>query len=158
MKDGILQADSYDFGQYKDGSVATTATSLDGKFAPGFDPTPYDFTWIRYNRLDEAGGRYFVKVEKHLHGKWFKPNAFHAVHPGIVCGEKFMNGERPEFYLMVRSAEARRQEQAQMLRKTVAQSEVENRDEFKAVVSGLGRDLGSANVTGGITRSARSGW
>jgi len=154
--DGVLQAKDYLFGAYQEGGTQRDEMSIDHLFAKAFNPAPYHFVWIRYNRLAEAKSRYFIPVSKQMHGKWFAPNAFHKTHPGIVCGEKYMDGGKPEFYLHVRSAEAKRQEDLQMLAKSRRQVDIENRDEFKAVVSGIGRDLGSSNVSGGVKRVG--GW
>jgi len=155
--DGVLQLTDYNFVDYTDGGSAGNEMSIGDKFAPGFDPTPYDFSWFRFNNLGQASKRFFIKVDKTLHGKWFKPGAFSKTHAGVTCGERFMDGTKPEFYLMVRSAEAKRQEDTQMLARVRAQTDIENNGEFKAVISGLGQGVGSGNISGGVTRT-QSGW
>ena len=154
----VVRAEQYVFADYEVGRSFKDPMAIDDLFVPGFNPEPYHFAWIRFNKLDTAKGRYFTKVTPMVHAKWFKPTAFNNVHKAIVCGQEYLNGEVPEFYLHVRLKDAdvaEKKAQAELgkhLRKP------EESDQFKQVTSGIAGRVGANNVIGsGLTRSV-GGW
>src|SRR5690606_34384090 len=104
LVNGVIEVEEFDFGTSNGGRVVDEM-AIGGLFAPGFKPELYDWSWFRHNRLNEAKSRYFTRVDKGVHGKWFKPSAFTGT--SIVCGQKYMTSGKPEFYLHVRSIKAK---------------------------------------------------
>lgn len=151
--DGVWVEKDYNFGELVQDEMA-----IGHLFRPGFDHSPYDFRWIRHNGIRDAERRYLIKVTKALHGKWFTDQAFHPIYGAIVCGERYMDGSRPEFYLMVRSKAALQAEQeADNKRNASRVTSVEEDSGFKAVTSQMA-GVGGLNVSGGITKSPHPGW
>lgn len=156
--DGVWVEEIYNFGDEDHGALTQDEMAIGHLFRAGFDPTPYDFRWIRYNGMRDAERRYLIKVTKALHGKWFNEQAFHPVYGAIVCGERFMAGSTPEFYLMVRPKAALDAENAVASRRNASRVEtVEEDSGFKAVTSQMA-GVGGLNVSGGITKSPHPGW
>lgn len=156
--DGVLVSDVYDFSENDYGMLGQDEMAIGHLFQPGFNPEPYDFRWIRHNGIRDAERRYLIKVTKAHHSRWFQPEAFHPVYGAIVCGERFMNGSQPEFYLMVRPKAALDAEIAAQVKVNKSRQDVEDNSEFKAVTSQMGQALGSHNVTGGVSKVSRSSW
>lgn len=153
----VVKAEKYVFGDYQDGQEFKGKLHIGDLFRPGFDPTPYQFTWIRFNRLEQAQSRYYTKVTKMTHGQWFNDKAFHPVHGAITRGEEFTDGKTPEVYLHVRPAEAARAETEQML-KMSAKNRNPHTSEVQGVVDGIGKAIGTNYLRGGLTQTVKSGW
>lgn len=155
----VMQAEEYVFGDYRPGSERKLSMDIGHLFAKGFDPTPYAFGWVRYNELGNAVDRYYTQVSPMLHGKWFKPEAFHKIYKAIVRGESYMNGEKPEFYLHVRPVEAEREESRQMMERCRQKLSPDNtQSEASGVINGIGKAIGTEHVHGNIQRGTTSGW
>ena len=157
--DPVIRSEEYVFADYRPGHERKLSMDIGHLFAKGFNPTPYAFRWLRYNELHTAAERYMTQVSPMLHGKWFKSDAFHKTYRAIVRGESYMNGEKPEFYLYVRTAEAEKAETQQMLKRCKEKLEPEdNNSEASNIINGIGKAIGTNHVGGGITRGSVTGW
>lgn len=157
----VIESDQYVFDDYYNG-LAQLETSIEDKFAPGFDPTPYHFTWVKYNKHAEAQKRYFTRVSRMLHADWFNPNAFDEITGGIAIGKDKLNDGRPELELFVRTKRADEAEKkAEIERSRRFRGDVpldETDDEFKAVTSSIAGRLGAGNVMGPGLTGHVGGW
>jgi len=157
----VIRAEKYVFGQYQDGSEYKGRLDVKSLFRPGFDPTPYDFTWIRFNREDDAQYRYFTKVTKALHSKWFKEDAFDKMN-GSICAGRGAPGTPsglPEVTLYVRTKEAADAEREQMLARSAKNRNPIENEEYRANINGISKAIGSNFMRGsGLTQETKSGW
>lgn len=156
----VKVADKYVFGQYQDGFEHKGKLSIKELFAPGFDPTPYEFAWIRYNRFDDAeNNRYFTRVSKMLHGKWFRPDAFHKMTGGIDRGHDApgLDGKTAEVSLFVRTKEAAQAEQQQMMALSAKSRNPNQNAAYMAEMQGIEKAIGTGFMRGGLTQGV-GGW
>lgn len=156
----VKTAEKYIFGQYQDGFEHKGKLDIKSLFAPGFDPTPYDFAWIRYNRFEDAEhNRYFTKVCKALHSKWFKPDAFHKMTGCIDRGHDApgLDGKMAEVSLFVRAKEAAQAEQEQMMALSKKSRNPNQNEQYQAAMGGIEKAIGSDMMRGGLTQQV-GGW
>lgn len=155
----VRVADKYVFGQYQDGFEHKGKLSIKELFAPGFDPTPYEFAWIRFNRFEDAESRYFTKVSKALHSKWFKSDAFHKMTGSIDRGHDApgLDGKMAEISLFVRMKEAALAEQQQMMAMSEKSRNPNKNAKYLAEMEGISRAIGSDFMRGGLTQGV-GGW
>lgn len=139
----VIKRDEYIFGDYQDNAMFKDPLDITRHFKIGFDPKPYDFKWFRYNNLESARSRYFVQVDKTIHARWFKPEAFHPIRSGICSGEEYMNGEMPENYLFVRPIEAAQAETQQMIALGERNRNPKENDKYQSNMQGMSDALAS---------------
>lgn len=146
-KDGTYLASDYAQGaEFKD--------SLDiSKFLlrPSSNLNHLHFAWQRWDQLERAKTRYFIKVQPHLHGKLFKPEAFNKVHKAITAG--FCNNNMPELYLHVRSQQANQEEIKQMLELSQQSFNPDTNEQAQGLIAGIAGAIGQQNLRGpGVER------
>lgn len=145
----VMEHDNYVFPQYQDDTQVPDPTGIAHYFAEGFDSTPYQFQWVRYNQLDGAHKRYFTKVVREIHGAlgWFIPAAFDPLTGEIVMGQEHMKDGRGEIILHVRPAAAAAAEKEQMI--AFSNRKRNPHDEYDATVEEMNRSLAAS---GGYAR------
>lgn len=161
LTDGVVKAEKYVFGQYQDGNEYKGKLDIQNLFQPGFDQSAYEFTWTRFNHEDDMPARYFTKVTKATHSRWFKDEAFDKLN-GTICRGRGAPGIDPgmaEVTLYVRAKEAANAERAQMLALSAKNRNPNENEQFKAIDQSIRKAIGSDFMRGtGLTQQTRNGW